>query len=168
MHQMILHVININDEEISFGIGKKVLNFGLEEFAIVTGLNCESFPFSQSFAIPEDVSFKEKFFPNFENIDTGTIAYVYDTVKDVSNEDLMKLANLYFLEEVLLSKDSIRPIDKEHLDVVNHLDEFYLYPWGRVVFKETVKALRSVLKSMAKGVAKGYHRVCLRDIATIA
>ena len=114
------------------------------------------------------MSFKEKFFPNFENIDTGTIAYVYDTVKDVSNEDLMKLANLYFLEEVLLSKDSIRPIDKEHLDVVNHLDEFYLYPWGRVVFKETVKALRSVLKSMAKGVAKGYHRVCLRDIATIA
>ena len=134
MHQMILYIIIINDVEISFGIGKKILNFGLKEFAVVKGLNYKTFPSFQSFTIPEYVSFKDKFFLNFENVDTCTFAYVYDTAKDVSNEYLLKLVNLYFLEEVLLPKDSINAIDKEHRDLINDLDEFYLYPWGIVVF----------------------------------
>ena len=74
MHQMILQITNITDVEISFDIGKKVLNYCLKELTVVTGLNCEPCTSSQCFKILEETSFKDKFFAKYENVDISTIA----------------------------------------------------------------------------------------------
>ena len=82
------------------------------------------------------------------------------TLQHATDEDLVKLANLYFLEAVLLQKDPNSYVNMDHVHILEDLDDFYLYPWGRLVFHETLKHFRNAVKSNEKGSEKkpkGYH-----------
>ena len=48
----------------------------------------------------------------------------------------------------------------EHLYILEDFDEFYLYPWGRVVFKETLKHFKKMAKNTeatSERKPSGYH-----------
>lgn len=157
MHQLLLRITSFSEFEISFRIGKEIVKFGLEEFAIVSGLNCEPFenpPYKEN---EDGNSFKDIHFGDCNVINLSTIAYVYEEGKDKNDEDLVKLANLFFLEQVLLPKDNAKAVDSHHVKLLTDLDEFYLYPWGRVIFMETIKSVSSALNTMSRGSATGYH-----------
>ena len=152
MYQLLLRITNLIDVEMSFAIDNKTLKFGLKEYAVVTGLNCAPIQTLTYTQMAGEIKFKKKIFGDFDDIDINTIAYVCENIEDFVNEELLKLVNLYFLEEVILPKEKRQPIDLNHINLLTN-EEFNQYSWGRVVFQNTVKAL----KSISKGVAAGYH-----------
>ena len=53
----------------------------------------------------------------------------------------MKIASIWFLEGALLSSDPKKNISEFHLSLVDELDIFNEYPWGKVAFDMTFDSL---------------------------
>ena len=54
------------------------------------------------------------------------------------DEEILKLALLYFLEHVLLGKYGKNLIDLHWVQLVDSLEDFNKYPWERICFDNTV------------------------------
>ena len=80
--------------------------------------------------MPKEISFKKKLFGDFYDIDINTIIYVYENMEDITNEELVKLTNLYFLEEVLLPIERRKPININHVNLITNMEEINRYSWG--------------------------------------
>ena len=78
IHKLLLRITNLINVQISFGIGKIILKFGLKEIVVVAGLNWENFQTFAHMPVPEEMSFKDKFFIDFDTIDINTSADVYE------------------------------------------------------------------------------------------
>ena len=160
MHHVIMRMTYTADNQLTFLIGESLLTFGIKEFAMMSGLNCEPIPNTVYKPSTKENSLKKKFFPDDKKLSLMGIRFVFGFVTHATDEELVKLANLYFLESVLLPKEPHLYINMEHLHILEDLDEFYLYPWGRVVFKETLKHFKKMAKNTeAKSERKpsGYH-----------
>lgn len=71
------------------------------------------------------------------------------------DEDIVKLALLYFVEHVLLGKEGKNLIDLQWVQLVDSLEEFNKYPWGRICYERTLFGLQRALdKRQSKYVEK--------------
>ena len=79
------------------------------------------------------------------------------------DEDIVKLALLYFVEHVLLGKEGKNLIDLQWVQLVDSLEEFNKYPWGRICYERTLFGLQRALdKRQSKYVEKkkkGMHHM---------
>ena len=71
------------------------------------------------------------------------------------DEDIVKLALLYFVEHVLLKKEGKKLIDLQWVQLVDSLEEFNKYPWGGICYERTLFGLKRALdKRQSKYVEK--------------
>lgn len=149
MHHIIMRMTSITENEILFQIGDNLLRFGPREFALMTGLNCGCLPMTTYKPSKEEDSLKMKFFRNDKKLTLSIISREFVNATDATDDQLVKLANLYFLEGVLLPKEVHLTTDVDHLHIAEDLEEFCLYPWGRVVFNETIKYMKKIVTNIS-------------------
>ena len=82
---------------------------------------------------------------------------IFISTQNISDKDLFKLANLYFLEAVLQTKEPNTFINMDHIYQVENLDDFYLYPWGTIAFATTMKSIKNAVKNNETGDEPRYH-----------
>ncbi|TXG53671.1 hypothetical protein EZV62_018927 [Acer yangbiense] len=142
VHELLLREAKSpNTDEMWFKLGDNRIRFSIQEFCIVTGLNCSPYP-------SVDVDKKVKGVGLIDSLLNGDMNLYNSTLEDgfmnaSSNDDLImvKLALLYFLENVLLGREKGSPIDSEHILLADDLDRFNEYPWGQVWSYEAIPSL---------------------------
>ena len=142
-------MIHIEKNELCFLINGKKLHFGYKEFAIITGLRCDPPPTLKFKNKEGSNTLKSKFFPEDNKVRTENIKSVFANKTTIAtDEEMVKLASLYFLEAILLALDMNKYIDMDHLYLADNLDDFNSYPWGRLVFDKTISSLKSSLDTI--------------------
>uniref|UniRef100_A0A9I9ED87 DUF1985 domain-containing protein n=1 Tax=Cucumis melo TaxID=3656 RepID=A0A9I9ED87_CUCME len=118
-------------------LGRRVLKFGLREFAIIIGLKCHEIPDINH----EDI---KRYLNVMFNISTAG-----------TDDDRIKMANMYFLESFLIPKQDCLSIDWDHIIMVDDDEVFDGYPWGRVAFELLVDFINRIVCS------KGQTRISI-------
>ncbi|KAM6548018.1 hypothetical protein CsatB_019694 [Cannabis sativa] len=122
----------------------KYLRFSIEEFALVTGLDChvdsDFYQFKQ-----DDNELVKHCFKGYKKITKGAIqtAFIADNLKD--NDDLaVKLAVLYFVQCYLLGGPPGKVVSSEEIDVVDS-GQYNEFGWGKHCFDITMHSLKGIL-----------------------
>ena len=106
---------------------------------MITGLKCDPIPNLDLKALNKGDSFKDRFFPEAKKVRIEALKMFLNSPIQVSDEDMVRLANLYLLEIFFLAKSEHSLVDLKHLLIANDLQAFNDYPWGRVIFEETAQ-----------------------------
>ncbi|KAM6587343.1 hypothetical protein CsatA_009948 [Cannabis sativa] len=141
----------------------RVVTSGIEEFALVTGLDChvdsDFYQFKQ-----DDNELVKHCFKGYKKITKGAIqtAFIADNLKD--NDDLaVKLAVLYFVQCYLLGGPPGKVVSSEEIDVVDS-GRYNEFGWGKHCFDITMHSLKGKIDSGYKRVVRsdedgGYYRL---------
>ncbi|XP_070017444.1 uncharacterized protein [Nicotiana sylvestris] len=125
---------------------KGELNFGLREFALITGLRCVT-QVTDFIYTPTYISkIMSSYFPNKLSVEKSYLKQIVNTRSWVNDGDAVKLYILYLLEFFIC------PSDKDHVSFVDHF-RFYLvesgqyesYPWGIKSFTQMMESVRHKL-----------------------
>ena len=54
-------------------------------------------------------------------------------------EDMLKIALVYFFESTLLSSNPKKLVSQHYLSMVDDLDTFNIFPWGFIVYPATLE-----------------------------
>ncbi|KAK0578893.1 hypothetical protein LWI29_017900 [Acer saccharum] len=141
VHNLLLRQIQSPvKSEMWFAVGGKTLRFSIQEFCLITGLECGLGP---------PVLSKEKgdgsgsFRSSMLN---GEVRFNNKTL-----EAMFKAASLlYFLETVLFGKDQKVHIGAHHVELLEDLETFNKYPWGRKCYETTLNSLKRDLRRMSQ------------------
>uniref|UniRef100_A0A9I9EGM1 DUF1985 domain-containing protein n=1 Tax=Cucumis melo TaxID=3656 RepID=A0A9I9EGM1_CUCME len=103
----------------------------------IEGLNCGEYPIENVLdATEENESMKQQFH--------------YHCKSCTDEEELVKLANLYFLYNVLIPRQNHNMLDLKHVKMLDDKEKFRNYPWGRLCFSLTKQFIQNVVKSKRK------------------
>ncbi|KAF3657226.1 hypothetical protein FXO38_13779 [Capsicum annuum] len=123
----------------------------VEEFALVTGLNCATN--KDEFVFDEESPNKiiDQYFDGESFVQKKDLyVVVSDKIWGNDNdEDALKFVNLYLIHAFLLSSVDTVAIPRLHFDLVES-DRYSDYPWGSVVFEELARSLHKKLKTKEK------------------
>ncbi|KAK2656182.1 hypothetical protein Ddye_009234 [Dipteronia dyeriana] len=167
------HVRDVDDmaSTLCFYVGNEVIRFSTVEFCLVTGLtfgdSCESPSYITKHmdkrifrSYFRDGKVNVKMFANwFRNLGPDN---------NVSDDDMVKLALVFFLEMTLVGKDDRNAIMYWALQLVDDLDAFNSFPWGTFLYGRTFDSLSTCvvgrddkykerLESPAKRKAEKYN-----------
>ncbi|CAA0807330.1 Domain of unknown function (DUF1985 [Striga hermonthica] len=141
---LLREVYQSRTDEIWFDFGGKFLRFGIEEFAVVTGLKCTGN--SKKLNIPKIANgLHDKYFAGVE-LTRSHIRWQFLKKMWASDEDAVKFAKLHFLANFLMgSQDALR-IDRCFVDMIDS-PECEDYSWGTVVFQFTLQYLKKSIQT---------------------
>ncbi|KAK2652259.1 hypothetical protein Ddye_012115 [Dipteronia dyeriana] len=150
-HLLLRQILSHNKSEMWFAVGGKTFRFSIEEFCLITGLECGHDP-------PLEVKEKRDGYGSFRSsmlngevwFNNKTLEPIFKSTSSDSDEDMVKLALLYFLETVLFGKDQKVFIGAHHVELLEYLDTFNKYPWGRKCYETTLNSLQRDLRKMAE------------------
>ena len=134
-------------EEMWFNICGKDVRFSVIEFGLVTGLNFnDSAPVMKEMGTNPNSLWYKYFSPGpitYGDLKAKFKSIVWETEDD---EMAVKMSLLYCLNLFLLGADKRRIVDEDVLQLVDNLEDFNAYPWGRRVWKMTYDSLSGALK----------------------
>ncbi|CAA2970279.1 Hypothetical predicted protein [Olea europaea subsp. europaea] len=135
-------VVKHFDERQREDFRNSCLGFGIQEYALVTGLRCGLLPDDNVMErVLDKRRLKDKY---FKHVDKISYALLEQTFLRLS----MPLADRYNLDLALIIKgvfnapDNNVGIDMETLSIVNDLDLFFSYPWGRISYGRLIRGFR--------------------------
>ena len=147
--------------EMWFQFSDHQIRFGPYEFAILSGLRFGSLPAPSSFNFYEEVEvqgsnkkqrvernrLRDTYFPGMEKISLRQYKDKFTSINFsmVPDEDAVKLALILFLELYIHGRDKRRYITEFHMQLVDDLDRFNVYPWGTYAWAVSYKYLRDAL-----------------------
>ncbi|KAI3875712.1 hypothetical protein MKW92_030934 [Papaver armeniacum] len=138
-------------DAMSFNIGNQEICFGEREFAMMSGLKFQG---SEKIDYnPEQVRLMKVHFPGQRSVKLEDLIKKFNQLKN--SEDKVKLGLLYIAEAVVMGHKSRGVVNKGRFFLVDNLEEFNRYPWGKLCFKETIKCL--IYLSEKKNVSKSKH-----------
>ncbi|KAI5338385.1 hypothetical protein L3X38_017656 [Prunus dulcis] len=146
---------------LSFLIGCDVAQFTRQDFCLITGLRFGEVH-EVSSGESDEIRLQKRYFID-EGITCNALEEVF--LRCTEEDDIYKLALVYFAELVVLGMDKHLNINLNYLILVEDLDAFNRYPWGSVSFDKTQDSLFSAptkyLKSFEKeeGRGKGKSKV---------
>ncbi|KAA0063981.1 Ulp1-like peptidase [Cucumis melo var. makuwa] len=121
------------------------------EFNIITGLRGPKEDYIQ---LVGNSRLLEKFFKDNECIYVSDLEDIFLEYEG-DDDDIVKLALVYFIEISLLGKDRRTKVDIGFFKIADDWNTFNNYNWGRIVFGRTLSALKRALdKQYAKGKKK--------------
>lgn len=159
--QLLLHLIQRqckpkNTSKLNFLIGGRVLRFSLREFALITGLNCGPIPDVGRKSIKGGQNIKSTYFEGDKTFSRKYLNLAFNVSKNGTDDDMLKMALLYFLESFLLPKQHTVNVNMEHIEMVDDEELFNNYPWGRLAFELLVDYMQKALVSKgATGISMG-------------
>ncbi|KAL0534398.1 hypothetical protein IC582_028689 [Cucumis melo] len=152
IHYLLLREVEDEGKDyISFLLGGVVCTFGRREFNIITGLWDSK---EESIQLVRNSRLLEKFFKNKEFIHVSDLEDIFLEYEG-NDDDIVKLALVYFIELSLLGKDRQTKVDIGFFKIADDWNTFNNYDWGGIVFGRTLSALKRALdKQYAKGKKK--------------
>ena len=152
-----------DQDAMVFNFRGRGARFTYREFAIIIGLHFGNEPTRR---VNLSTRISDKYFGGKRKVTNSDITEVFMTAQceedDEDDDDRLKLALLYFLETVLLGKESMATAPHNHLEMVDDLQYFNNYPWGSLSYSTTLKSLKSTFEhreSMAVKKSRSYS-VC--------
>ncbi|ESR45471.1 hypothetical protein CICLE_v10003418mg, partial [Citrus x clementina] len=139
---ILLREVKSDEKEMWFMIGCKNIQFSMEEFALVTGLNCNPLHKPTTKDNEDDDRIVNEFLDGNCAITTKELHEKFMKAKSNDDMKIVKLAMLYFVESVLLRKENRNYINEPYVLLMDNFTEFNEYPWGRTSFKMTIDSLR--------------------------
>ncbi|XP_050209842.2 uncharacterized protein LOC126660405 [Mercurialis annua] len=128
-----------NKTEMWFEVGGHRLKFGIEEFALISGLKCIGD--SNKYGYPQvSNGLIDTYFSGCKSVSKQTLHDLFKSRRWESDEDGFKIAFMHFLHNFLLASPMTTRIQLKDFDVVDSAD-FNDYPWGIDVFKYTFDSL---------------------------
>ncbi|KAL4021546.1 hypothetical protein IC575_020349 [Cucumis melo] len=152
IHYLLLREVEDEGKDsISFLLGGVVCTFGRREFNIVTGLWGPKEDYIQ---LGGNSRLLMKFFKDKECVYVSDLEDIFLEYEG-DDDDIVKLALVYFIEISLLGKDRRTKVDIGFFKIADDWNLFNNYDWGRIVFVRTLSALKRALdKQYAKGKKK--------------
>ncbi|XP_075108863.1 uncharacterized protein LOC142180706 [Nicotiana tabacum] len=149
MQNQVIHLLmkyeltKSNESYFSVQLKGETLNFGLHEFALITGLRCVTQVTDFGYTPTYVSKIMSSYFPNKLRGEKSYLKQIVITRSWVNDEDAVKLCILYLLEFFIC------PSDKDHVSFVDHF-RFYLvesrqyesYPWGIKSFTQMMESVR--------------------------
>ncbi|BBH05145.1 hypothetical protein Prudu_016451, partial [Prunus dulcis] len=146
---------------LSFLIGCDVAQFTRQDFCLITGLRFGEVP-EVSSGESDEIRLQKRYFID-EGITCNALEEAF--LRCTEEDDIYKLALVYFAELVVLGRDKHLNINLNYLTLVEDLDAFNRYPWGSVSFDKTQDSLFSAPTKYVKsfeneeGRGKGKSKV---------
>ncbi|KAL0549166.1 hypothetical protein IC582_013647 [Cucumis melo] len=152
IHYLLLREVEDEGKDsISFLLGGVVCTFGRRQFNIITGLWGPKEDYIQ---LVRNSRLLEKFFKDKECVYVSDLEDIFLEYEG-DDDDIVKLALVYFIEISLLGKDRRTKVDIGFFKIADDWNTFNNYDWGRIVFVSTLSALKRALdKQYAKGKKK--------------
>ncbi|KAI5352394.1 hypothetical protein L3X38_005285 [Prunus dulcis] len=116
-----------------FLIGCKVAQFTRQDFCLITGLLFGEVP-EVSSGESDEIRLQKRYFID-EGITCNALEEAF--LRCIEEDDIYKLALVYFAELVVLGRDKHLNINLNYLTLVEDLDGFNRYPWGSMSFDKT-------------------------------
>ncbi|KAL3362739.1 hypothetical protein AABB24_012178 [Solanum stoloniferum] len=143
-------------DELFFRINHTTLRFGIQEFAIITGLNCFADKDDFLFDTSEPNRLINQYFEGKSIIRKAELISKYKNKVwgDGNDDDAIKFAIVYFISTFIYSGEKkSSSIPRIQFDLVES-GRYNEYPWGKNVFSKLVK---SITKKM--DAKKKYYRI---------
>uniref|UniRef100_A0A9I9E5C4 DUF1985 domain-containing protein n=1 Tax=Cucumis melo TaxID=3656 RepID=A0A9I9E5C4_CUCME len=159
--QLLLHLIQRmckpkSTSQLQFLIGRRILRFGLREFALITGLRCHEIPDINHEDIKDGGQLKGVYFENLKTVTRQYLNVMFNISTAGTYDDRIKMAKLYFLESFLIPKQECLSVDWDNIIMVDDDEVFDGYPWGRVAFELLVDFMNKVVCSKGQtGISMG-------------
>ncbi|KAF4388060.1 hypothetical protein F8388_014743 [Cannabis sativa] len=159
------------DVELWFKLGDKAVCFGIEEFSIITGLDCTKSYDVDLFKSKKLLAYKEGIFCMHgltEKLTVKEVASVFFSGALKDDEDYVKIALLYFFAGYLYGYPQGKKIDNFIFAMVNgddYIEVFNRFGWGKLLWEKTFHHLKIALKdgnntfeqlAKKKMIKKGY------------
>ena len=133
--------------ETWYDLGGQPCRFSMEEFRLITGLNC---------GMPDEEDSKQDKNAVFEffGVRSITIANLLNKFLAYREDNVykMKMALLLILEGVVLGGDKKRKVRPFHVKLTEDLDRFNNFPWGRSAYLDLHQSLASSLDTRMESV----------------
>ncbi|XP_022869371.1 uncharacterized protein LOC111388796 isoform X2 [Olea europaea var. sylvestris] len=132
----------VDDDQLYFAMGDgKVSRFSILEFALITGLRCTGEEEVRTRIIPN----KRLLNLCFGGKGPVTPPQLEDAFRRCDHMlDKLKLGLVYILESILRCRHRRTSIDLFSLDVVDDIDAFNSFSWGRRCYTDTLHVFRRV------------------------
>ena len=146
IHSLLLRELKQpNLYEFYFDVSGKRLKFGVDEFALVTGLRCVGNSMLSSVLLEEN-RLITKYFGGLKKINKQSVHECLLSKRWDNDEDCVKIALIYFIEVFLMSSPMEKMVSRRTFDLVE--SGFYNeYHWGKDVFHLTMEYMKGNLFS---------------------
>lgn len=154
MHHLVLRRVHSDrTHTLRFNFQGREVDFGEEQFAVITGLKCGPHRLEYDEYSPEAKSLMEKFFPNKEKVRLSNLksvlnSWILNLGDSCTIDHMLQLSNLYFLEAFLLPRSETLFIETRHVRIASNMEAFTDFPWGRMVFNETLSRFDNSVKTI--------------------
>lgn len=135
-----------NRNELWFNLEGRIHKFGIRDFALITGLNCEELPAVDMSKI-QKARFSRRYFGGEKTIRRTKLHEVFVEMDKGRSKDVIKMAKLYMLEMLVLGKQIRTGINHEYTLLIDDKEQFERYPWGRVSYEITLDFVKKAIKS---------------------
>ncbi|XP_060190600.1 uncharacterized protein LOC132619845 [Lycium barbarum] len=143
IHYLLLrHVDEKKKREMWFLVNDKLVCFGQNEFALITGLDYGSYP-SQSRkdkVLKKGAGFCSKVTRNKKISPRKLLSLV--RASRLNKEEMLKCCLVWFLHVILLAKYITKGVEHDMIKMADDLEFFERYPWGKESFELTLKYLK--------------------------
>lgn len=112
-----------------------MVTFGIREFALITGLRCEPKPELDKTKILGEQHIRQVYFEAEKSVSRKHLNMAFNVNKNAPDDDMLKMALLYFVESFLLPIQDCVNVNMDHIIMVDDESLFNTYPWGRVAFE---------------------------------
>ncbi|CAA0808761.1 Unknown protein, partial [Striga hermonthica] len=143
-HILLREVYQPRTDEIWFDFGGRLFRFGIEEFALITGLKCTGTCKKLNIA-----KVSQGLYDNYFSgvlLTRSCIRVQFLKKSWTSDEDAVKFAKLHLLANFLMGSQDSHRFDRCYLDIIDSAD-FDDYAWGTDVFEFTFHYLRMSMKN---------------------
>lgn len=126
----------------------KPFRFGLPEFGTVTGLPCGAFPVvyrppqNKRNQSSKDEIWKKLIGPH-ELTTCADIRHRLETEKDMEGWKKVRLALILIVDGVLIAHQQIPRPTLRYVQMVDDLETFFQFPWGRESFCKTIACMKA-------------------------
>ena len=139
--------------EIWFGIGQRRMRFSKYEFCLVTGLKFGGPSNIPSFnSIPVRGGVYQRYWPTMDvNVTRLNQRFIEPGAVFQKPLDAFKIALVLFVETFLFGSDYRKKVSSWLFSLVEELEQFNRFPWGKHVYQRTFQYLYKGIRSPQPG-----------------
>ncbi|XP_024008040.1 uncharacterized protein LOC112084022 [Eutrema salsugineum] len=119
------------------------IRFSIREFAITTGLDCSNLPPPKKLKEDQVNKYTVDLFGSERNATPGWIANTLAGRPYKDKATRFKLACLLLIDGIVCPTSKNAKISAEHIMLVQDVDKFLEYPWGRKSFDLTIHSIKT-------------------------
>lgn len=146
IHSLLLReVVEEEDDALWISVKDVRLRFGLVEFGIITGLKCTGDADKCYDSDGTGHLINTYFSSELTSVPKQSLIECFHNKRWKSDEDAVKIAVLYFIHTFLFSTVNRKHISTDDFEFVES-GAYETYPWGKAVFKATLKSMKGKLR----------------------